>query len=320
MDPALFLADLEAKPAALRAFADDVERANPWRDAEVRPPVVFLGMGSSRFAAATVARRLRARGLMTVVDYASAEPGGTELAATAIGISASGSTPETVEALARWRGRPTIALTNVPGSPIVAVADRAIPLAAGEETGGAACRTFQHTLASLLLLEASLGDPDADAMAVGTIRRTAEATEDLLERRPEWLPGVASVLAAGPATFTIAPAERRSSADQGALMFREGPRRTADACESGDWLHVDLYLTKPLDYRAILFAGSRFDGQIMDWVRERGSTLVAVGADVEGAVTRVRYRHDDDADVALLTEVLVAELVAATWWNEGRTW
>jgi glutamine---fructose-6-phosphate transaminase (isomerizing) len=47
---------------------------------------------------------------------------------------------------------------------------------------------------------------------------------------------------------------------------------------------------------------------------------VAVGDDVAGAVAAVRYVHDDDADVALLTEVLVAELVAATWWNEGRTW
>jgi hypothetical protein len=66
--------------------------------------------------------------------------------------------------------------------------------------------------------------------------------------------------------------------------------------------------------------GSRFDAQIMEWVGRRGSTVVAVGDDVEGAVAAVRYVHDDDADVALLTEVLVAELVAATWWNEGRTW
>ena len=47
---------------------------------------------------------------------------------------------------------------------------------------------------------------------------------------------------------------------------------------------------------------------------------MAVGADVEGAVAAVRYVHDDDADVALLTEVLVAELIAATWWNEDEAW
>ena len=38
-------------------------------------------------------------------------------------------------------------------------------------------------------------------------------------------------------------------------MIREGPRRQAVACETGDWAHVDVYLTRTLDYRAIVFAG-----------------------------------------------------------------
>ena len=280
MDATLFLADLEAKPAALRGLADVLAQANPWRvQVAVEPPVLMLGMGSSRFAASTVARRLRAHGLPTTAEYASADPlppsaitTGAMISAqtplTTVGISASGATPETIDAMQRCVGRPAIAVTN-------------------------------H---------------------MESIRRAAEATEDLLERRDTWLPTVAGILGEGPATFAIAPAERLSSAEQSALMFREGPRRSADACESGDWLHVDVYLTKPLDYRALLFAGSRFDTQIMDWVGQRGSTVVAVGGDVEGAVAAVRYVHDDDADVALLAEVLVAELVAATWWNEGRRW
>ena len=331
MDATLFLADLEAKPAALRALADALSQGNPWRERALQPPVLLLGMGSSRFAASTVARRLRAHGLPVTAEYASADPlppsamttGGmlsVQPHLTTVGISASGATPETVEALERCVGRPAIALTNHVDSPIAKAADAVIPLLAGEEAGGVACRTFQHTLALLLMLDATTAGRDADDRMVATIRRAAEATEDLLERRDAWLPTVAGILGEGPATFAIAPAERLSSAEQSALMFREGPRRTADACESGDWLHVDVYLTKPLDYRALLFAGSRFDAQIMDWVGQRGSTVVAVGDDVEGAVAAVRYVHDDDADVALLTEVLVAELVAATWWNEERTW
>ncbi|MEU6412900.1 hypothetical protein [Microbispora sp. NPDC046933] len=31
----------------------------------------------------------------------------------------------------------------------------------------------------------------------------------------------------------------------------------------------------------------------------------------------VRYRHDDDPDVVLLTETLVPELVAATLWGRA---
>jgi fructoselysine-6-P-deglycase FrlB-like protein len=202
-------------------------------------------------------------------------------------------------------------MTNREGSAIEGAADSVVRMIAGDEEGGVACRSFQHTLALLLALEADLtGRGDV----VSAVRRAAEASEDLLERRDVWLPPVAELLAEGPATFAIAPAERLSSAEQGALMLREGPRRVADACESGDWLHVDVYLTKPLDYRALLFAGSRFDAAIMGWMRERGSRVVAVGADVDGADLAVRYRHDDDPTVALLAEVLVAELVAARWW------
>ena len=48
---------------------------------------------------------------------------------------------------------------------------------------------------------------------------------------------------------------------------------------------------------------------------ERGSTLIAVGGDVDGAPVTVRYRGDDVDDVRLLTEVLVAELLAASLWG-----
>ena len=48
--------------------------------------------------------------------------------------------------------------------------------------------------------------------------------------------------------------------------------------------------------------------------RQRGSTVVAVGADVPGVTARSRYAHDDVDDVRLLTETLVGELVAARAW------
>jgi len=144
--------------------------------------------------------------------------------------------------------------------------------------------------------------------------RAADATADLLDRRPHWLAAAADLLDGPDGVYLLAPAERLSSARQAALMIREGPRRAATACETGDWAHVDVYLTKTLDYRAILFAGSRYDEQAMEWVRERRSRILAVGASVPGAEFTIRYEHDDDPDVALLTETLIAELIAARWW------
>lgn len=319
MDPGAFLRDLERKPEALRGLADTLEEGTPWPSGVGRR-VVMIGIGSSRYAAAVAATRLRASGIDAVAELSSlaaGTPSGDGV--LAVGISASGETEETIEALARHRGASmTVALTNRSGSAAERAADSVVSMLAGDEEGGVACRSFQHTLAMLLALEASATGSSVSAL-VGAVRRAAEASEDLLERRDSWLPPVADLLAESPATFTIAPIERLCSAEQGALMLREGPRRTADACESGDWLHVDVYLTKPLDYHALLFAGSRFDPAIMRWMRERRSTVVAVGGDVDGAELTVRYRHDDDPTVALLSEVLVsevlvAELLAARWW------
>ena len=78
---------------------------------------------------------------------------------------------------------------------------------------------------------------------------------------------------------------------------------------------MDVYLTKSLDYRALLLTGSRWDDQALDWMRQRRSTVVTVGAGADGAAAVVRYDGDEDPEVALATETLVAELVAARWWT-----
>jgi hypothetical protein len=97
-------------------------------------------------------------------------------------------------------------------------------------------------------------------------------------------------------------------------MLREGPRLPAVACETGDWSHVDVYLTRTTAYRMLLLTGSRWEDELLRWTTERRSTVVAVGADIPGAALSLRYRHDEDDDVRLLTEVLVAELLAADAW------
>jgi hypothetical protein len=93
----------------------------------------------------------------------------------------------------------------------------------------------------------------------------------------------------------------------------------SDGCETGDWSHVDVYLSRTLDYRAVVFAGGRHDAAAAEWMRQRGSTAVAVGAPFDGARQVIRYPGDDDPVVSMLTEVLVAELLAATWWSTDRS-
>ena len=310
VDPALFRADLEAKPAALRALAGHLAGHRPWEFARGIRRVIFLGMGSSRYAAQVAARRLRRAGLDATAEYASAEGAFPPRDDTlVVAISAGGTSQETLDAVADLPSY--VALTNNPGSPLAAGAAYIVEMHAGAERGGVACRSFQHTQ---ILLDALVGRLTGGEPA--PIAEVAEATEDLLTRRPEWLARCGDLLK-GDGVFPIAPVERLSSALQSALMFREGPRVPADGCETGDWSHVDVYLSKTLRYRALFFPGSRYDDQALGWLRERGSTVVAVGGDVPGAAQAIRFRHDDDSRVRLLTETLVAELVAADWWIHG---
>jgi glutamine---fructose-6-phosphate transaminase (isomerizing) len=313
MDPGLFLADLEEKPQRLAGLASALRRVDPWAGLGPRTgPVVLLGMGSSHFAGQVAAARLRHAGVPAV-----AEPAGTDLLPSVgpggpvIAVSASGGSAETVDAVRRLRATAPrarfVALSNRAGTELESLCDLTVPMLAGEERGGVACRSFQHTLALLLALEDGTDVPAA-------LDRCAEATAYLLDTRDDWLPAVSDALLGPDGTHVVAPARRLSSALQSALMLREGPRVPAYACETADWSHVDVYLTRTTDYRMLLLTGSRWEEELLSWVHQRGSTLVAVGGDVPGATVTVRYPHDEDDDVRLLTETLVAELVAARAW------
>jgi fructoselysine-6-P-deglycase FrlB-like protein len=316
MDAALFAADLAAKPEHLNAYADVLAASDPW---QVLPSpvgrIVFVGMGSSAYAAGVCAARLRARGALAVSELASSDllPAARD-GDVVVAVSAGGGSRETRSAVDGYRGRaPVVLLTNSPDSELSALADAVVPMHAGTERGGVACRSYQHTLVALLALERHLLGLDRDLPAL--VRTAAAAGADLADRADDWLPQLRAWLDGPQGVHVAAPARRSSSALQSALMLREGPRRQAYACETGDWSHVDVYLTKTTDYRLLLLAGSRWEDELLRWARERGSTVVAVGADVDGAAMSLRYPHDDDDDVRLLTEVLVAELLAAELWR-----
>lgn len=316
MSPEGFLADLHRKPEVLAALADRLRAEDPWAPTGPAPErVVLLGMGSSAYAASVAAARLRARGVVAVAELASSDlvpswgPG-----TLVVAISATGSSRETLDALDRLpAGCRTVALTNTPGSPLTERCDATVLMEAGPEVGGVACRSFQHTLVQLLALEARLTGGDRGALAT-TVAKAAEASAALLDGTSSWLPAVTGLLDGPHGAHLAAPARRLSSAQQSALMLREGPRRAAVGCEAGDWAHVDVYLTKNTDYRLLVFAGSRWDDGILEWTRPRGTKVVAVGGAFPAASYVLRYPHDDEDDVRLLTEVLPVELVAAHLW------
>ena len=314
MKPDLFRDDLHRKPELLGRAAGLLRERDPWGFLDEPPRrIVLLGMGSSAYAGGVAAARLRSGGHVAVSELASSDllPAWGE-GTLVVAISASGGSRETLDALDRLpAGVATVALTNVVDSALAARCDHVVPMHAEAERGGVACRSYQHTLVMMLALEARLRGERLQALA-DVVDRSAEASAHLLAG--DWLSEVSPLLAGPDGTHLAAPARRLSSAQQGALMLREGPRRQAVACEAGDWAHVDVYLTRNTDYRLLVFAGSSWDDGILEWTRPRGTTVVAVGGDFPDAAAQVRYPHDDVDDVRLLTEVLVPELVAADLW------
>jgi glutamine---fructose-6-phosphate transaminase (isomerizing) len=304
-----FLMDILGEPEALErvvaAYGDrHLERMLD------RPRLLLIGMGSSGYAAGTAVAALRSRGLDAHAELASTgtpQPAGADTLAMLI--SASGGSGETLEALRRHSGASRLlAITNTPSSELAAEADEALDVLAGPEPGGVACRSFACTQAVLALM---CGAPADD------IRMAAAAVAQLTEGRERWLPELVEVAEASRGVWVCGPAERFGSAQQSALMLREGPRIIADACETGDWLHVDVYLTKPAGYALLLLGGSRYDAEVAGWRRERDFRLVSVGRELAGADAAITFDGADRRVVAAIAETAVAELLAAELWRRS---
>ncbi len=216
MDPALFLADLEEKPARLADLAAALRAGDRWgvASSDAERTWLLLGMGSSAYAAQVAAARLRSRGVPAVAELAATDllpP--VDARTTVVAITASGGSAETLDACRRLRaqsgGARFIAMTNVVDSAVVDLCDDVVPMWAGPEAGGVACRTFQHTLALLLALDARLagsgrgGDPVPDLLD-----RAAEASAFLLDSRDDWLTPVSEALLGPQGTHVVAPARR----------------------------------------------------------------------------------------------------------------
>jgi glucosamine--fructose-6-phosphate aminotransferase (isomerizing) len=82
--------------------------------------------------------------------------------ALVIGISQSGQSPDVVAVLeeGRRQGRPTLAITNDPASPLAGAAEHIIQLHAGPERAVAATKTYTASLAAVALLSTHLENDD----------------------------------------------------------------------------------------------------------------------------------------------------------------
>ena len=304
MDPIKFGDDLARKADLAHSLATQKYQ---WPDLSGQS-LVFMGMGSSAFAAQSIVTRLQACGTSATFTLSSnPTPPQASTAKTLIAISATGNSVETNAAFDAASGyKEKIWVTNAAARGSLTVA-----MNAGSETGGVASLSYLATHVALLRLSESLG---CISGLEKSINLAADAIADIYSRKEAWLPELINHIKSPTGSYYIAPADRLCNAQQSALMMRESPRLPSVACETGDWSHIDVYLTKTLDYRAILFPGSIWEDQLFKWTQERGTNVLTIGFDHPDATISLRYKNDSDPLVRLLAETTFAEILGQHLW------
>src|SRR5262245_5327579 len=156
-------------------------------------------------------------------------------------ISQSGRSDDLIEfsAMARAAGATTVAIVNDTASPLAAVCDVTLPLAAGPELSVAATKTFIATLAMVLRLTAAwTGDHSLRAAIDRLPDRLAQATE-LDWTRP------LEAMASADSLMTIGRGPTLAIAREAALKLKETCDLHAEAFSSAEFQHGPLSLVSP---------------------------------------------------------------------------
>lgn len=194
-----------------------------------------------------------------------------------VGVSQSGESPDLLAVLkvARQQGRPVLAITNNPSSPMAGLADRHLDIGAGPELAVAATKTYTSQLMAVAGLSAAMsGDKDQQnaldlvAPAVRTILEGAEAIAPL-----------ARLLEKPDRCVTIGRGYNHSTAFEWALKVTELSRLAALPYSAADFRHGPLALVEPgLPVLAVATDGPLYDdvSDLISVVRRLGAFVLAI--------------------------------------------
>ncbi len=156
-----------------------------------------------------------------------------------VAVSQSGRSTDIVGVLAaaRRQGRPTVALTNDPSSPLAAEADLVVDLRAGPEHSVAATKTYTTSLLAVAALAVALAPPAEDEEAFDDLRRLPgllAATFDLATTPAEL---VAETLLDATRAVTVGRGLNLSTAFETALKITELTATQVVPYSPADLLH-----------------------------------------------------------------------------------
>jgi glucosamine--fructose-6-phosphate aminotransferase (isomerizing) len=155
--------------------------------------------------------------------------------ALVIGISQSGQSPDIVAVVeeGKRQGALTLAVTNTPGSPLAQAADHVFPLAAGEERGLAATKTYTGQLAALALLAVHLAGNGDRLEELSRVPEAVEKTLALEERIAQ----IAQRYAYASECIVLGRGYNYATAFEIALKIKELSYIVAEPYSSADFRH-----------------------------------------------------------------------------------
>jgi len=193
--------------------------------------------------------------------------------ALVIGISQSGRSPDIVNVIetSRQQGQPTLAITNVPDSPLAQAAKWVIDLQAGEEKAVAATKTYTTSLAALALLSTAISSDRQSAADLGKVplwmQTTLSLAEENLSKTERYTYATRSAV--------IGRGFNYSTAFEAALKIKELTRIVTEPYSSADFLHGPI---------SVLEAGFHFPLLV---IAPSGKTQ----ADLSEFITTVKARN-----------------------------
>lgn len=203
--------------------------------------------------------------------------------ALVVAVSQSGQSPDVVGVLdaARRQGRPALAITNDPDSPLAEAATAVMHLRTGPETSVAATKTYTSSLVALALVSVARADGERRRRLLDDLRQLPEVLEavidaaDAADAAALGLRDCRHLLVAGRGL-------NYGTAFEAALKVRELSGVVAEAFSPPDLLHGPI---AAVDERAgaLLVAPTEpsLPGlrDLIGPLRDRGATVVTLGAD-----------------------------------------
>jgi glucosamine--fructose-6-phosphate aminotransferase (isomerizing) len=315
-------AELREQPAALERLLDrQGDRAREIAGIFGRDDVKYVLIASrgSSGNAARYAQYLLGRAHRVPVMFATPslytiyeQPPRLE-GAVVVGISQSGASPDVASVLAeaRRQGRPTVALTNAPDSPLAREADSVLLLEAGDERAVAATKTYLNSLGAIAMLFAAADGPVAEA----ELARMPSVLEEQIELSIATAPQLDEYGDAVGATV-VARGVNYGTAFEIALKIRELSGLVVEAYSPADLMHGPIAAIRE-GWPVIVVAPTgparpSVEGLVLPLL-ERGARIIAV-SDVAAVLRRAQTRLPLVARVpewlSALTAVIPGQLTA----------